>query len=54
MKKLLCALLAAMMALSMLCVASAEESKGYSIAVITGTMSQSVDERGAAMMLEEI
>ena len=53
MKKLLCVLLAAMMALSMLAVASAEETKGYSIAVITGTMSQSVDERGAAMMLEE-
>ena len=53
MKKLLCVLLAAMMALSMLAVASAEETKGFSIAVITGTMSQSVDERGAAMMLEE-
>ena len=53
MKKLLCVVLAVLMALSMMAVASAEETKGYSIAVITGTMSQSVDERGAAMMLEE-
>ena len=53
MKKLLCAVLAAMLVLSMLSVVSAEEAKGYSIAVVTGTMSQSVDERGAAMMLEE-
>ena len=54
MKKLLCVLLAALMVLSMAVVASAEdeaESKDYKIAVITGTMSQSVDERGAAMML---
>ena len=53
MKKLLSVLLAAMLVLSMVAVASAEESKGYSIAVITGTMSQSVDERGAAMMLQK-
>ncbi len=55
MKKLLCILLAAMMALSMVAMASAEEAekKDYSIAVITGTMSQSVDERGAAMMLQK-
>ena len=33
--------------------ASAEGTKDYSIAVVTGTMSQSVDERGAAMMLVE-
>ncbi|MBE5807058.1 MAG: DUF3798 domain-containing protein [Clostridiales bacterium] len=53
MKKLLCVLLAALMVMSMAIVASAEgESKGYKIAVVTGTMSQSVDERGAAMMLE--
>ena len=53
MKKLLCVLLAAMMAMSMIVLASAEGAKDYKIAVITGTMSQSVDERGAAMMLEE-
>jgi len=53
MKKLLCMLLAAVMALSMAAVSSAEDAKDYKIAVITGTMSQSVDERGAAMMLEE-
>jgi len=53
MKRLLSVLLVAMLALSMVAVASAEESKGYSIAVITGTMSQSVDERGAAMMLQK-
>ena len=54
MKKLISLLLAVMMAMTMLAVASAEEpAKNYSIAVITGTMSQSVDERGAAMMLEE-
>jgi len=52
-KKLLCVLMAAMMVLSMVVVASAEETKNYTIAVITGTMSQSVDERGAAMMLAE-
>ncbi|MBQ8111006.1 MAG: DUF3798 domain-containing protein [Clostridia bacterium] len=51
MKKLLCVLLAAMMILSMVVAASAEEAKGYKVAVVTGTMSQSVDERGAAMML---
>ena len=50
MKKLLCVLLVAMMALSF-ALASAEGAKDYSIAVVTGTMSQSVDERGAAMML---
>ncbi|MBR2664808.1 MAG: DUF3798 domain-containing protein, partial [Clostridia bacterium] len=55
MKKLLAVVLAAIMALSMVAVASAEApaAKDYSIAVVTGTMSQSVDERGAAMMLEE-
>jgi len=54
MKKLLSVLLAAMLVLSMVAVASAEEeSKPFSIAVITGTMSQSVDERGAAMMLQK-
>ena len=53
MKKLLCVLLAALMAMSMVVVASAEtESKGYKIAVVTGTMSQAIDERAAAMMLE--
>ena len=52
MKKLLCVLLVAMMALSF-ALASAEGTKDYSIAVVTGTMSQSVDERGAAMMLVE-
>ena len=39
MKKLLCVLMAAMMVLSMVVVASAEETKNYTIAVITGTMS---------------
>ena len=54
MKKLLSILLAAMMVMTMVVAASAEETKkDYSIAVITGTMSQSVDERGAAMMLAE-
>ena len=38
MKKLLCALLAVAMILSMIVVASAEESKGYKIAVVTGSM----------------
>ena len=53
MKKLLCVVLAALMALSMVVAASAEaESKGYKIAVVTGTMSQAIDERAAAMMLE--
>ena len=55
MKKLLCVLLSVMLVMAMAVTASAEgtETKDYSIAVITGTMSQSVDERGAAMMLEE-
>ena len=53
MKKLLCALLVAAMVLTMVVAASAEtESKGYKIAVVTGTMSQAIDERAAAMMLE--
>ena len=53
MKKLLCALLVAAMVLTMAVAASAEtESKGYKIAVVTGTMSQAIDERAAAMMLE--
>ena len=53
MKKLLCALLAVAMVLTMVVAASAEtESKGYKIAVVTGTMSQAIDERAAAMMLE--
>ena len=53
MKKLLCALLVAAMVLTMAVTASAEtESKGYKIAVVTGTMSQAIDERAAAMMLE--
>ncbi len=53
MKKLLCVVLAALMALSMVVAASAEaESKGYKIAVVTGSMSQAIDERAAAMMLE--
>ncbi|MBQ8972259.1 MAG: DUF3798 domain-containing protein, partial [Clostridia bacterium] len=43
----------ALMALSMAVVASAEsEATDYSIAVVTGTISQSVDERGAAMALQ--
>lgn len=53
MKKLLCALLAVAMVLTMVVAASAEtESKGYKIAVVTGSMSQAIDERAAAMMLE--
>ena len=53
MKKLLCVLLAVMMVISTAVVASAEgESKGYKIAVVTGSMSQAIDERAAAMMLE--
>ena len=52
MKKLLCVVLAALLALSALAVASAEGEKGYKIAVVTGTMSQAIDERAAAMMLE--
>ena len=53
MKKLLCVLLAAMLALSTLVGAFAEnESAGYKIAVVTGSMSQAIDERAAAMMLE--
>ncbi|MBQ3305447.1 MAG: DUF3798 domain-containing protein [Clostridia bacterium] len=53
MKKLLCALLVAAMVLTMVVAASAEtESKGYKIAVVTGSMSQAIDERAAAMMLE--
>ena len=53
MKKLLCVLLAVMMVVSTAVVASAEtESKGYKIAVVTGSMSQAIDERAAAMMLE--
>ncbi|MBQ9038276.1 MAG: DUF3798 domain-containing protein [Clostridia bacterium] len=53
MKKLLCALLVAAMVLTMAVAASAEtESKGYKIAVVTGSMSQAIDERAAAMMLE--
>ena len=53
MKKMLCALLAVAMVLTMVVAASAEtESKGYKIAVVTGTMSQAIDERAAAMMLE--
>ena len=52
MKKLLCVLLAALLALSTLAVATAESDKGYKIAVVTGTMSQAIDERAAAMMLE--
>jgi len=53
MKKLLSALLVAAMVLTMVVAASAEtESKGYKIAVVTGTMSQAIDERAAAMMLE--
>ena len=51
MKKLLCALLVAVMALSV-ALASAEAAKDYKIAVVTGTMSQAIDERAAAMMLE--
>ena len=50
MKKLLCVLLVAMMALSF-ALASAEGAKDYSIAVDTGTMSKSVDQRGSAKML---
>ena len=53
MKKLLCVLLAALMAMSMVvAAASAEEAKDYKIAVVTGSMSQAIDERAAAMMLE--
>ncbi len=53
MKKLLCVLLAALMVVSTAVVASAETgSKGYKIAVVTGSMSQAIDERAAAMMLE--
>ena len=37
MKKLFCAVLAMMLALSMMAFASAEETKVYSIAVITGS-----------------
>ncbi len=52
MKKLLCALLAVALVLSLAVVASAEgEAKDYKIAVVTGTMSQSIDERASAMML---
>lgn len=52
MKKLLSALLAIALVLSLAVAASAEtEAKDYKIAVVTGTMSQSIDERAAAMML---
>ncbi len=52
MKKLLCALLAVALILTMVVAASAEgETKDYKIAVVTGTMSQSIDERASAMML---
>ena len=51
MKKLLCVLLSALLVLAM--ASALAESKGYKVAVVTGTMSQSVDERGAAMMLAQ-
>lgn len=52
MKKLLCALLSVALILSLAVVACAEgEAKDYKIAVVTGTMSQSIDERASAMML---
>ncbi len=54
MKKLLCALLIAALSLSVAVSASADKgSKGYKIAVVTGTMSQGVDEYAAARMLED-
>ena len=53
MKKLLSALLVAAMVLTMVVAASAEtESKGFKVALVTGSMSQAIDERTAAMSLE--
>jgi hypothetical protein len=48
MKKLLCTLLAAAMILSMVVVASAEESLDFHIGIVTGTVSQSEDDRRGA------
>ncbi len=53
MKKLLSVLLVAMLVLSTVVAAFAEApAKDYKIAVVTGSMSQAIDERAAAMMLE--
>ena len=53
MKKLLCALLVAAMALSMIVVASAEEPKlDYHIGIVTGTVSQSEDDRRGAEYIQ--
>ena len=48
MKKLLCTLLALAMVLSMAVVASAEESLDFHIGIVTGTVSQSEDDRRGA------
>ena len=49
MKKLLCALLAALMVLSMVVVASAEEATlDFHVGIVTGTVSQSEDDRRGA------
>ena len=53
MKKLLCMLLAAMMILSAVCVATAEETASYKIAILTGTTSQGEEEYYAANSLVE-
>ena len=48
MKKLLCTLLALAMVLSMVIVASAEESLDFHVGIVTGTVSQSEDDRRGA------
>ena len=48
MKKLLCVLLAAMMVISMAVVASAEGSLDFHVGIVTGTVSQSEDDRRGA------
>ena len=49
MKKLLCVLLAALMVMSMAVVASAEaETDEFHIAIVTGSVSQSEDDRRGA------
>ena len=51
MKKLLAVMMAAMMILSLCSFASAEEGKGYKIAIMTGTASQGDEEISAAQKL---
>ena len=55
MKKLLCVLLAVMMALSMAVVASAEtESLDFHIGIVTGTVSQSEDDRRGGEIFQQM